>query len=599
MKYTHRTKFTLIFLLSFFLGTGNLNSEEVKKLKIKSINFEGNQVFTNSRLNRLMISRPSSFLKKSYYYLEALNEDLKNIELFYRQNGYLEAQIISYAVKVDSNKNEASIEIKVSEGELTRVEGVGILGNKVFPDSTLRQKTDIMPGDPFLSKKVEEANLSLLTFFAENGYIDANMKSDIRVNTETHRVLIDFNVDEKIQFEIDKIAFNGLQKTRPKVLMRELNFKSGDVVNYSRLLESQRKIYLTGLFQSVFIRPQPASSGDSTKKDILIELKENMSGEFNVALGFGSVEKIRGRMEIFNSNLRGSARKIGLATKLSFIQRSVETSFTEPRMFGTNWQTDINLLRSYNEEPGFTINRVGGNVSLGRKILSRSNMTLIYRHENVKISDIQVSEIPEDVKTNTRSLKFSVIYDTRDNLFNPNKGIYFEWSNESGIFFANVNNIFLRSTGRIKYFYPISNSTVICTALELGLIDAEGGLQGIPLHERFYTGGPNSIRGFEYEKLGPLDENRLPIGGRLKLVCNLIEIRQSIYKMFGGVIFSDIGNIWLKPEDFHLGDIRPVAGLGLRVNTPIGLARLDYGINLNKQKDEPGGKLYFSIGQAF
>ena len=590
----------LLLLLLFSTGIcGNLHSVAEEKMKIKSVNFEGNKAFSNQLLYKVILSRPSSFLNRSYYYSEVFEDDLKSLKLFYHQNGYLEAEIANFQIKTDTTHNEVHINIEVSEGELTHVEGVSILGNKKFSDETLREFIDIKVGDPFLSNKIEETNLKLLTFFADNGYLDAEVVPDVRVNKETHLVLIDFNINEKNQFTIEKINLIGLEKAKPNVVLRELNFHSGDIINYSNLLESQRQIYLTGLFQSVFIRPQPTSSGDSTKKDILIELKENMSGEFNVALGFGSVEKIRIRMEIFNNNLRGTARKIGLASKLSFIQRSVETSFTEPKTFDTKWQTDINLMRAYNEEPGFTTNRIGGNASLGRKILRFSNITMIYRHENVKISDVQVSEIPENVKTNTRSFKFSIIYDTRDNLFNPNKGIYFEWSNESGMFFADLNNRFLRSTGQFKYFYPVSNSTVICTAFELGVIDAEGGLKGIPLHERFYAGGPNSVRGFEYEKLGPLYEKRVPIGGRLKLILNLIEIRQTLYKMIGGVIFSDIGNVWLKPEDFSFSDIRPVLGFGLRINTPIGLARLDYGINLDKRKEESRGKLYFSIGQAF
>jgi len=598
MKLNNWTK--LILLLLFSTGiSGNLHSVAEEKMKIKSVNFEGNKAFPNQRLYKVIFSRPSSFLNRSYYYPEVFEDDLKSLKLFYHQNGYLEAEITNSHVRTDTTHNEVHINIEVSEGELTRIEGVGILGNKIFSDETLRQFIDIKVGEPFLSKKVEETNLKLLTFFADNGHLDAEVVPNIRVNKETHLVLIDFNISEKIQFTIEKINLIGLEKAKPNVVLRELNFHSRDIINYSNLLESQRKIYLTGLFQSVFIRPQPASSGDSTKKDILIELKENMSGEFNVALGFGSIEKIRGRMEIFNNNLRGTARKIGLASKLSFIQRSVETSFTEPKTFDTKWQTDINLLRAYNKEPGFTINRIGGNASLGRKILKRSTITLTYRHEDVKISDVQVSEIPEDVKSNTRSLKFSIIYDTRDNLFNPNKGIYFELSNESGTFFTDVNNRFSRFNGQLKYFYPASNSTVICSAFELGLIDAEGGLKGVPLHERLYAGGPNSARGFEYEKLGPLDEKRLPIGGRLKLIWNMFEIRQTLYKMIGGVVFSDIGNVWLKPEDFSFSDIRPVFGFGLRINTPIGLARLDYGINLNKRKGESRGKLYFSIGQAF
>jgi len=339
----------IILLLLFSIGIwGNSYSAETAKIKIKSVTFKGNNAFSNHRLYKIILSRPSSFLNPSNYYPEVFQDDLKGVKLFYQQNGYLEAEITSYEVKTDTISNEAHIKIEISEGELTRIEGVGILGNKIFSDEKLREFIDIRVGEPFLSKKIEEANLKLLTFFANNGYLVAEVIPNIRVNKETHLVLMDFNINEKNQFTIEKTNLIGLEKAKPNIVLRELNFRSGDIINYSQMLESQRQIYLTGLFQSVFIRPQKASNADSTKRDILIELKENMSGEFNVALGYGSVEKVRGRMEIFNNNLLGTARKVGFTSKLSFIHWSVETSFTEPRMFNTRWQTDINLLRAYN-----------------------------------------------------------------------------------------------------------------------------------------------------------------------------------------------------------------------------------------------------------
>jgi len=205
----------------------------------------------------------------------------------------------------------------------------------------------------------------------------------------------------------------------------------------------------------------------------------------------------------------------------------------------------------------------------------------------------------EDPKSNTRSVKVMFNRDTRDNLFDATKGFYLEASSEFGGFFTAKTRKFIRFNGQFKYFYPFNSLTIIGTSVELGIMDADGGLSYIPLHERFYTGGPNSMRGFEYEKLGPLDKKRIPIGGKIKFVWNLIEVRRTIYKMIGGVFFIDIGNVWLTSRDMGLRDVRFAIGLGLRVNTPIGLGRLDYGFNVDRQKHEPRGQLYFSMGQAF
>jgi outer membrane protein insertion porin family len=236
---------------------------------------------------------------------------------------------------------------------------------------------------------------------------------------------------------------------------------------------------------------------------------------------------------------------------------------------------------------------------LGRQYLEYFNIMLTYRHERTKLSDIRILEIPGDININLRSFKISFIYDNRNNLFNTTKGFYFELSNELGGTFTEKINGFLRSIGRLKYFFSWNQSTIMGTSLELGWMEAQGGLSAIPLQERFYTGGPNSLRGFRYHRVGPLDQKGIPIGGRFKLVWNVLEVRRTIYKMIGLAIFTDLGNVWSEPKEFHLRDIRFSPGIGLRFDTPIGVARLDLGINMSRRKGEPATQWIFSIGQPF
>lgn len=573
--------------------------EVSKKLKVRSVTFEGNQAFSDHRLRKVMLTRPSRFLSPSYYYSQIFQDDIENLVLFYQQNGYLEAKIIDTLVSIDSTEWVTNIQVQVAEGELTRVEGVTLFGNTVFADSVLLQKIGIKPDDPFRRMEIQDATLSILTLYANKGYLDAEVKPDILINPETHRALIDFGIQEKNQFTIGGIHLEGLKKTKPRIIERELLFRPGEVVNYSRLLESQRRLYLTGLFQSVFIRPQPPADGDSTKKDILIELQENESLEFNLAVGYGSIEKARTRIEVFNTNLAGTALKAGVSTKISFVGRGMEASFTEPWTFGSRWRTDVNLLLEYLEEPGFHLTRKGGRLVVGRTFGKRSTASLTYRYEDAKLSKIKVSTIPEELKSNLRTLMLSLVYDTRDNLFNSKRGTYLEWNNELAGSFLRGTNTFMRSTGRFKYFYLWRHSTIIACALEIGWMDFFGTSHDIPLNERFYAGGPNSLRGFGYRLVGPLDAEEDPIGGRFKIVWNLLEIRQSLYKMIGVAIFADIGNVWSVPNDFHFEDLRTSAGFGFRANTPIGILRLDYGVNVKPKKGEPQGKLYFNMGQAF
>lgn len=585
-------------VLSLFLGSGVLAVDAPPKFKVKSVFFEGNQAFGDGILKQVMLTRPAGFLRPSYYYAEIFRDDLKNLVELYRRNGYLEADIAGTQVVIDSTGRTVHIHVQISEGELTCVEGVTVFGNSIFTDDLLFQKTKIRIGDPLNRKKIQDATLAILTLYSNAGYLEAEVTPDIRVNQETHRALIDFVIHEKAQFTISEIRLEGLQKTLAKVVLRELLFHPGEVVRYSSLLKSQRRLYLTGLFESVFIRPQPAADGNSTQKCILIELQEKMSREFNIGIGYGSVEKARVTLGVSNTNLAGTARKIGLTTRISFVNRCLEASFTEPWTLGSPWRTDANLLTEYLEEPGFDLRRTGGRVEIGRSFWERSNASITYRYEDAKLSHVRVRPIPEKYKSNVRSLTLSLNYDSRDNLFNASQGLYLEWTSEFAGSFLHGTDTFVRSIGRFKYLYPWKSSTILAGSLELGWMDFFGTSHDIPLNERFYTGGPNSLRGFGYRLVGPLDQHNVPTGGKSKLVCNL-EIRHSLYKMIGLVFFVDLGNVWSDPKHYHFSDLRTSPGFGFRVNTPIGILRCDYGINLQPRKGESPGRWVFNMGQAF
>jgi outer membrane protein insertion porin family len=255
-------------------------------------------------------------------------------------------------------------------------------------------------------------------------------------------------------------------------------------------------------------------------------------------------------------------------------------------------------LTEYAEEPGFDFTRTGGRIEIGRSFAHRSSASLTYRQERVKLRRIKVRPVPEKYKTNLRTLALSLIYDTRDNLFNSTTGVYLEWTNEMAGSFLKGTDTFARSIGRAKYFHRLTASTLLAHSLEVGWMDVFGSSREIPLNERFFAGGPNSLRGFEYRLVGPLDDNDYPLGGRFKTVLNM-ELRQGLYKWIGAVLFADMGNVWREMGLAHLDDIRFSPGIGLRLNTPLGIFRCDYGVNVDPKRDEASGRVVFNMGQAF
>ncbi len=596
-----RTRFKIIWcLLAVICITIPATTVSAQvKFKIDRVTFEGNRAYPDKRLLGLMLSRPSGFLHSSTYYREILLDDIENLTLFYHQNGYLEAVVVDTIVTVDSTAARVDIHLKIDEGVQTHLEGIAIFGNTAFEDSLLRGTVKMKNGEPFRRNLIQEGMMSMLSLYAENGYLDAVIRPEIRINSDVHLAAVDFFVTERFPSTIAEIRVDSIMKTKPSVILRELTFRPGEVIRYSRLMASQRRLYLTGLFESVFIHPRPHANGDSTRRDIVIEIKENLSSEYNITVGYGSVDKVRSRMEVFTRNLVGTARKIGTTLNASFIRRSIEGSFTEPWTLGTRWHTDINLLFEFIEEPGYDLSRYGGRLTTGRTFGNNTNLSFTYRFEEGELRHIKVTDIPASYDPRVRSLILSFTYDTRDNLFNPTRGTYLEWTNELAGAFLKGNNTFARTGITVKWFRPVRWETVLGTALEIGWMDYFGSSEEIPLSERFYTGGPNSLRGFEYRKVGPLQDSDMPIGGNFKLVWNIAELRHTLYRMIGVVGFIEVGNVWSRARYFRPADLRGDIGVGLRVNTPLGIIRVDWGINLDPRSYEPRSRIYFNMGQAF
>lgn len=585
-------------LVSLLIISGTPAAKDAGKFKVTSVVFQGNRAFSDRSLKKVMLTRKAGFLRRSRYHPDIFEEDLLSLEEFYRQNGYLEASLGDVGIATDSTKQTVDILIPIDEGELTRVEDVALLGNTVFTDDALLKKVPIRSGDPLKRLEIQSAGLAVLTLYSNNGYLEADVTPDVRIDGENHLALVDFLIQENDQFRVGRILLEGLSKTRPDIVTRELSFRPGDIVRYSQLLKSQRNLYLTGLFESIFIRPQSPADEDSLKKDILIELRERMVWELNAGVGYGSIEKARLTLGLSNMNLAGTARKIGLTGRISSVNRRAEISFTEPWTLGYRWRTDINLLTEYAEEPGFDLIRTGGRVEVGRSFTHRSSASLTYRQEQVNLRHIKVRPVPEKYKTNLRTLSLSLVYDTRDNLFNSTTGWYLEWTNEMAGAFLKGTDTFVRSIGRAKYFHLLTGSTLLAHSLEAGWMDVYGSSHEVPLNERFYTGGPNSLRGFEYRLVGPLDENDYPLGGNFKTTLSL-EVRQGLYKWIGAVLFADMGNVWRELEGARFDDVRFSPGFGLRINTPLGIFRCDYGINVKPRRDEGPGRVVFNMGQAF
>lgn len=566
-------------------------------LEVESVAFNGLAAFSRGDLLDVMEMRPSRFLRKVTFDDDAFARDIAAIERLYRRDGYLKAAVTDTTVRIDNNV--AHITLGIHEGRQTVVESLDFLGNEEIGDAILREHSLIKPGDVFRAEIIERSMEELSHYYTDRGFVGVEIEPSVRIDDENGRAYVNYTIRENQRFSIGRIVINGLEETKPRVVRRELRFKTGDTINLSELRRAQYRLYMIGLFQSVYIHPAEQPDADG-RLDVVVDVRETKTGEFNVSAGYGTEDEFRGKIEVYNNNIFGTARKAGFQSKISSITRQATLSTTLPRFIGTQWQLDGNLFTEYRQEPGYNYRRYGFNSTVGRELFTEHTLLkFTFRHENVRLENVTSDNAPDDITPTVRSLMSSLVHDSRDNLFNTTNGIYAVLSTEAGGFSSRGSDRFGRITGTISYFKRFTSGLVIGTALDIGVIDTPNGIGTVPNNERFYAGGANSVRGFGYQLLGPRDNSGDPAGGKYKLVWNVFEARYPIWRWINAAVFTDAGNIWKNRNSLGVFNLRVTPGFGIRFNSPIGMARADIGFNPWHKPGEDSYAVQLGFGQPF
>jgi outer membrane protein insertion porin family len=595
MKIFMRSLSFTLFLSLWFQSL--LFGVEPEKVSVRRIEFQGNHIFTDGRLRKLMSTRARGLFTSSRYSPDSINDDLKNIKKFYEENGYLEADIAN--VKIDSLGNNFKIYIAITEGKPTTVESISFFGNSIYNSGQLMKTIPLKQGELLKSALVLESMAAIMTRYGEKGYLGVKVTPDIKVNHEIHRAIANFDIQENNQYSIGEITVNNLKNTHKNVVTREFLFKKGDVINYTNLLKTEKNLYLAGLFNTVYIHPESYASPDTTKKNIVIDLRERKAGEFDIGVGYATIDRFRGSFSVQDNNFLRDGRRTGFSGSLSGKSQNAKVNYTQLWTLGFRLQTNVNGIAEYDAEPGYDVRRIGGNLSFSRKMSDYMTTLVSYRLQKIRITNIETVTIPLGLETgNLRTLEFQGTYDDRNDILNTTSGTYFDTTNGLVGTFLQGTNSYVSTLWTFKQFYKPAEFAVLGTALQIG---SKGIFTHplIPISELFYAGGPNTLRGYAYQSVGPKDINNVPLGGRMILVWNILELRLRMYKIFGIAFFADAGTVWADPRHLRFGDIRYDAGFGPRLDTPIGVIRGDIGYKIGRKQGESRSEFYFAIGQAF
>jgi outer membrane protein insertion porin family len=563
----------------------------------------GRITFTGAGLPEKSLKDIMAVKEGDKYNPDIIDADRQSLQDFYNALGYLSAKVEDFQATYEKDSRTMNIAVTIHEGPKTVIESVFITGTKLVPESEIRTIIKIKPGDIYNEVDIFDARYRVMEFYSTKGFPDTTVT--VKKDFTGHKVFLTFQMNEGAMIRFGKVIVTGDYDTKYIVVKRELLQHEGQPFDSSILPKERQKLYKLGIFSGV---DTEVLDRYDDRKDVLIKLREGNAGTVDLSAGYGEYDRYRGIVDLSYKNLQGMGRQVSLRLEYSALARRYILQFYEP------WFMDIRLpFRAFllgeakreinldNRETLYKLTRHTVTAGFEKKISDSLKAALDYEFSLVNTYDVRPDVVLSKEDTGTlviSGLRPGIIYDTRDDPFNPTKGIF------SGISVKFTSPAFLSETDFVKcnlygnFYHQIMSGLILATSLRGGL--AQGYLKTVelPIVERFFLGGGTTVRGYAQDTLGPKGADGNPIGGNSFLMENL-ELRTSVWKGLGLVTFLDGGNVWVKAEQIRLADLKFTTGLGLRYNTPVGPIRIDYGVKLHREQGESKGELHFSIGNAF
>jgi len=564
-----------------------------KPVRVRQIEILGATHFSADHLRGLMATRVSSALARKDLLPSVLEQDLVTLRAAYRHDGFLESRLRS-RVRLSSSGEAATIEIVIEEGPVFHVTSVDVPVDTAFGAADLANWAGLVPGDVFSPSRLLEAQGRLAAALDERGYPEARVQG--RADTADAAVEVRFTIDPGPFLRVGAIEIRGNQRTRRSVIRQGLALREGDVLSRAKLLASQHGLYRLGLFRGVELTYEPLPGDDPAAQRVEVSVVEAEPLSVSVGIGYDTEASAGVSLTLTDDNVRGRRQALSLQGKLDGLEQRLQIVGRDPRLFGRDLPGLVTIGRSKRQEVGFTEARHTTSLRLDHRFSARWRGFARYTFQRIDLSAVTISadELQEErlVEGRLGDLGLALIRDTRDDAFLPTRGSYA--TGELRVFAHPwlSNSSFAKGLFALSRVETLRGGLVLAAGGRLGVAVPFGSTEVIPISEAFFAGGDSTLRGFARDRVGPAS------GGEGLVLFNQ-ELRFPLWKQLKGTIFYDAGNVYERAGDLDAFDLRHVAGTGLRLETPIGPLRLEYGRKLDRRADESRGELFLAIGSAF
>jgi outer membrane protein insertion porin family len=616
----------------------SIDVSEGKAAKIKQINIIGNRTFKEKKLLKTFEltgkTLLSFFTKTDQYSRQKLSADLETLRSYYLDSGYVNFNIDSTQVSITPDKKDIYITINITEGAQYTISGVKLAGELILPEEKLFDYIIVKEGSLFSRRDVTNSSTFLTDVLGNEGYAFTNVNSIPDIDEDNKTVSITFFVDPGKRVYVRRVNFSGNTRTRDDVIRRELRQQEGAWISTPNVERGKIRMQRLGYFKEVNVET-PAVANSADQVDVEYTVEEKPFGNFLAGVGFSQTQGIILQTSITQDNFLGSGKRIQFAFNNSKVNRRLSLGYMNPYYTVDGISRGFNL--NYQETSAFDANvtafdsRVfGGGVSFGIPVTEYNFLSVAFNYENTQLSRAS-SQFANQVGVfiEEQGRKFDIFrisagfaYDTRNKTILPERGQLHQISAELAVPFVGNSLEFYKVNYRTQYFRPLFGDFIFALKGDIGYGDGYGDLDTLPFFENYYAGGPRSVRGYEENTLGPLDNFRRPLGGNIKVIAGAeVIIPVPFLKDFDQVrmaAFFDAGNVWCSGKNnisvvslgqvvescpdsarFGFDNLRYAAGVSGIWVSPFGLVSVSVAKPIGDKPGDQVQQFQFTFGNSF
>ena len=602
-------------------GTVTFKIREGDKVKIADIKFTGNEHVSPRRLRRVLETKKwwmFSWLTGSGRFKDdQFEDDLEKLRDYFRELGFLDVEIPQDKVLFTyPSPGKLVLIIDINEGRQYRLGEIAFSGNQLFTGDLLKRVVRQKPGMVFVPSKVDADRQRLDDFYGKDGYLDTRVQLLRKPNVTTGNIDLEYRIQESEKFNVESIVIEGNNKTKSTVILRELVLAPGDVFSTVLMKISQLRLDNTRFFESVDVTPQETNIPG--RRNMRIAVREGRTGNLTFGAGFSSLERAtlfaevsQANFDLFNrrSFFQGDGQKFRLRMQLGSLSSEVVLSFEEPWLFEQQLGLGFSVFRTSSEYNSTFYSQIqtGFEVYLRKRLWELWEGRVSYTYEIFDIEDVSPSASPIIQalagSNASSSIGFQLQRDTRDKIINTTSGnraeinLRFSGGPLGG---SDINNNYSLEF-RGSQFFPVfeTQTQVLALLARGGVVQNFGDANDVPYYNKWYLGGPTTLRGYEFREVSPRDQFDEPIGGKTYGFFSA-EYSLDIVSPIRFAIFYDAGFVNRGAYDFNPSRYHDNFGFGLRLFVAGAPLSLDFGIPITGDEiAKKGNQFNFSFGTRF